>query len=338
MRTITKNIIQIVFIAILNLILLLTIKYYQNGLSISDFSLSKLGNIINMLISISLIVPCILVIINIKQYLNIKLNSASVLSIIYFIIFLVYLLLLVAPIDLPKIYWLGYPLKKILPVLFLTSYQIIQIWVIIFLWSILIKKNNNVYFITSIITLFICFLFVFLTFLYTFNYNEININEEKSKFEIGIVLGAAVWSKDKPSPILIGRIKKAQQLYEKGIIKKIQMTGGNAPGELSEAKVAAKYIIQNYSIDPDVILIEEFTSTTNEQIKFIKENLAKDGNNFSTIIISDDFHLRRIIEIADFYNLKSRVVSSDYNLSFEKSFINRFRDSIGLLLFLFFAV
>ena len=98
------------------------------------------------------------------------------------------------------------------------------------------------------------------------------------------------------------------------------------------------YLIERHKLDSNSILIEEFTSTTNEQIRYIRNNFIKEKPSSNFIFISDEFHLMRITEMAKFYGLKAKVVSSEYKLNFQKSLYYRVRDSIGLILFWFFAI
>ena len=87
-----------------------------------------------------------------------------------------------------------------------------------------------------------------LSFLFTFKIDKYNSQKDKTNFDYGIILGAAVWSGNKPSPIFRGRIKKGAELFKQKIINKIHLTGGNAPGEISEAKAALNYLVSNYKI------------------------------------------------------------------------------------------
>src|SRR5438045_644936 len=48
----------------------------------------------------------------------------------------------------------------------------------------------------------------------------------KSKLDAGIVLGAAVWGGNRPSPVLRERINKGYELIKEGTIKYIVLTGG----------------------------------------------------------------------------------------------------------------
>ncbi|MBK8945944.1 MAG: YdcF family protein [Ignavibacteriae bacterium] len=194
------------------------------------------------------------------------------------------------------------------------------------------------YFFSSVAVGLIIIILLGFSFIYTFFTDEFHNSNKNAKYDYGIILGAAVWSKNKPSPIFSGRIEKGAELFKKGIIRKIQLTGGNAPGELSEAKAAANYLSTNHNIPKPNILIEEKTSTTNEQIRFIKNIVMNEKKSEKFIIISDQFHLKRVEEMIDFYNLNADVISSNYKLNMQKSFYYRFRDCISLVMFWFFAI
>ena len=154
---------------------------------------------------------------------------------------------------------------------------------------------------------------------------------------IGVVLGAAVWSGNKPSPTLASRIDKAAELYKEGIINKVQLTGSNAPGELSEAEVAYNYILKK-GVNSSDIMIEAKTTSTNEQIKFIKQELVPIENFDNIYIISDEYHLVRVREISRFFDLNVKVVASELRLSFDSMLYYRVRESVALLIFWCFAI
>ncbi len=153
---------------------------------------------------------------------------------------------------------------------------------------------------------------------------------------IGVVLGAAVWSNNKPSPSLSARVDKAIDLYQKKNISKIYLTGSNAPGELAESEVALAYIKASGKNIPDVF-IEKKTTSTNEQIEFIKNELLAD-KHYNVFVISDGYHLVRILEISKFQNINLKVVPSNLNQSFEKAIYNNVREALALTLFWFFAI
>ena len=148
---------------------------------------------------------------------------------------------------------------------------------------------------------------------------------------VAVVLGAAVWSHNRPSPSLEARLNKAIELFEQGLIGKIQLTGSNAPGELSEARVAFNYLLRK-GIDPEKVWIEEETTSTSEQIHFIKNELK------NIILISAPYHLVRVEEICKFYGVKAYAESSDIIMSANSKIYSNFRESIALIIFWLFAL
>ncbi len=333
-----KYIFFITAVGIVNLFLLFYVKYVSNQLTIVDFDISKTGNIINFVLTVLLVFGCILIFASKVKINTGHLRFLSLLSAIYLLPLLIIISFNSLHLEFIQDYLFGYPFKKIIPIIFYIVNQILFLFVLFMVWYIYFGHNLLSYFysLISVVGTIILFLIASLTFTsFVEEHDHLNDNE---KFEYGIILGAAVWSGNRPSPIFTGRIDKGAKLFKDKVIEKIQLTGGNAPGEVSEAKAAFTYLTEKYNITSNSILIEEVTSTTNEQIRFIKNKFADSRDDIVFLFISDEFHLQRISEMADFYNLNAKVVSSEYKLNFQKSLYYRFRDSIGLILFWFFAI
>ena len=143
-------------------------------------------------------------------------------------------------------------------------------------------------------------IFFIVTFLYleASSYSSDNWSLSKDKENIGVVLGAAVWSGNKSSPSLSSRVDRAIELFNKGYTGKILLTGSNAPGELSEAEVAFNYA-KEMGMDTTKISLEQGTTSSSEQIQFIKNKLVPDEEIKDIIIISDSYHLPRVLDVTD---------------------------------------
>ncbi len=179
-------------------------------------------------------------------------------------------------------------------------------------------------------------------FVYTWVYVGEGVNTRvvytsQNPADMGVILGAAVWKYNKPSSILKMRIEKGLQLYSKGIVKKLQLTGNNAPGELPEADVAFYYLL-NKKIDPADIRLETESRSTLDQISYIKSTLIERNGYQKIIVISDAFHLPRIKEMAEFYNLKIDLVNSDLAMTSESLRYYVLREVVGLINFWMFGV
>jgi vancomycin permeability regulator SanA len=210
--------------------------------------------------------------------------------------------------------------------------MIFLIWLFIFNYkNILVLRA----FVNSILTMLVILVLVFLFIIGRepgFNENFLKIN----KNNIGVVLGAAVWSNNKPSPSLASRVDKALTLYEQKKISQIYLTGSNAPGELAESEVALKYI-RAKRVNTSEIFLEKETTSTNEQIQYIKNNLIRTPNR-KVIVISDSYHLVRVLEIAKFHKIKIQVSASELFQSFEKAVYNKIREALALTMFWLYAL
>jgi vancomycin permeability regulator SanA len=159
----------------------------------------------------------------------------------------------------------------------------------------------------------------------------------KSDKNLAVVLGAAVWTNNQPSTSLSTRVDKGIQLYVDNFVGSILLTGGNAPGEMSEAEVALEYAREK-GMNMEKVLYETLTTSTSEQLKYIKMHLVDDENVNDIIVVSDEYHLVRIIEISKFYNIKIKVAASSIFLDYKKKLYMQLRESIALIAFWSFAL
>ena len=321
---------------VINLLVLYLLKYRNQDIPITNFSFSYTGNVLNLFFTVVLLVEIIILTIRnkgsiVKRY-SLPLRGLIIQSIFLVVTYLV----VVLEIHLSGGYVLGYPVAKIFLWLLFFSGQFIQFIIISYCWLLLFKSNSLLFLRTLINSVFIAVILLGFVFLYTIGTPPTTEKNEPTS-EVGVVLGAAVWSNNIPSTILMERLNKARELYEKKKIAKIQLTGGKAPGELSEAEVAYRYLTK-FPIDPKDISIEKNTTSTTEQIRFIKNELFGKRNLKKVVIISDRFHLKRINEISKFYNLKVKLSGSNVTLNSKSLVYYKLREGIALINFWFFAI
>lgn len=328
---------QIVLFVLIDLCVLLLLKYKFNNLSLSDFSPAAFGNLLNAGFAL-LIIAGIFAVSRIKRITSFLNQKAAFILII--ISFAVHLLIL-----LHEYFHFGVPsflngiaaTKRIYySYLFILS-QVIQLYVFSLVISAFFAEKKFIYIKAFFQMAFISVILILFSFFYSVLKKHDGENFKKGEYDTGVVLGAAVWQGNKPSHLFEGRIKKAYELYQNGIIKKIQLTGSNAPGEKSEAKTASDYL-KKLGINPSDLYIEEKSSNTVEQIAFLKENSKTKVNYGKIIVISDEFHLVRALEICTFFDINAESSASEYNITSEKLLYYRLRESAALLLFWLFAV
>ncbi len=324
----------VVMLLLIQLIILYYLKYANQSLPLTEFSVSFIGNIFNLLVTLVLALGIIL------------LPGAQLQKkVINYFIAASYLLLMLsfiaANIKLPleDLYILKQPGNKIFVAFIFTLYQLVLFSFISFLWFSIFKKARASLFKSVLCGVQMLILFLLVTFLYleASSYSSDNWSLSKDTKNIGVVLGAAVWSGNKPSPSLSSRVDKAIELYNKGYAGKILLTGSNAPGELSEAEVAFIYA-KEMGMHSTNISLELGTTSSSEQIQFVKNRLEPDEEIKDIIIISDSYHLPRVLEISRFYNINIKVASSKLQLDFKDKLYNKIRESLALVVFWCFAL
>ncbi|MFZ0455318.1 MAG: YdcF family protein [Ignavibacteriaceae bacterium] len=329
------SIIVIILLA-LDLIFLFFIKYENQDLSLTQFRFSNTGNILNLLFFVVSVITIIIYSFSRRIQYNGKL-------LIYFTSIITALLILASistVINFPDtgIYIFNHPLHRILTGALFFIYQYLQIFFIIYLLLKILGTENLILTAAVDSVLLTIGLLMFAYLFSSLQQKDLNtINPEIKGNNVAVVLGAAVWSHNQPSPSLKARLNKAIELYEDSVVNYIQLTGSNAPGELSEARVAFNYLLKK-GINPARIWIEEKTTSTSEQIHFIKNELIKKKKIKTIILISAPYHLTRAKEICKFYNIKVYTAASDIMMSTNGKIYNNVRESVALLAFWLFAL
>lgn len=318
---------------ILTLIDMISVLYYKlsvNGMNLKEYDFNYVGNLITVIIYGVIISGLLLKILKNDSGRN-YFRLLIVLTILSFaLLFIAVLVVNLKPFHSGE-YILGFQaLRLIITILFLLK-TFMAFYIIMLLWSSIIKFDNwN--FLRSIISAFIAcsILFVF-TFLYS-NRDFPRQIEAGKKYEAAVVLGAAVWKKDKPTPLFAARIEKAYDLYKEAAINKILVTGSNAPGELSEAETAYK-LLSELGVNSDDIVVENDSRTTIEQLNYLKNKYLPKINYRKVLIITDRFHLSRSTEMCKFLKINHQGIASDYKVNSQKLIFYKIKETIALLVF-----
>lgn len=322
-----------------NLLFIYFVKYFNQKLPVSEFRFFNFGNFLIFLITSIIVIGLAALFFRDKEEFYKRGNPLFMFPCAVSVLLLASLILTKIPMNFGNVYFLQQPLNKFIIALFFLLYQLALIMYLSYIWMIIMGRRK---------LLFIRALFEAVVILvgligFGFFYSILSLQAKKvnsalpTHADVAVVFGSAVWSDNKPSPSLSKRVEKAIDLYKSGVAGKIQLTGGNAPGELSEAEVAYN-IVKKSRIDLKNVLIEKKTSSSIEQVQFIKRELVEKGNMKNIIVISDGFHLNRINEICNFHNIKPQLVPSELALSWEKNIYYKLRESVGLIFFWLFAI
>jgi len=329
------NTFLISFAIIIQLLFLLFIKYSNQSLSIKEFSLTNLGNIFNVIISVILIA-------GIVSYSKREVSDLKPLILFTLITFLALCLAYFSTlISFPgsDVYIVGQPGDKVLDAFMFTVYEFLLFSFISYVWLKVFGSDRLAFFRSLANGFFLLIFFLMITFLFiqTKGYNSNCWKISKNKNNTIVVLGAAVWSNNQPSPSLSSRVGKAVELFNDGYGSKIILTGSNAPGEMSEAEVAYKYALSK-GIDKKCVEYETLTTSTIEQVHFIQRNLLQRSGIGDIIVVSDEYHLMRVLEVSKFFNARIKVAAAETNMDFQENIYRQLRESIALNIFWSFAL
>ena len=119
---------------------------------------------------------------------------------------------------------------------------------------------------------------------------------ENESCDVAIVLGAAT-SGSEVSEVYKQRLNHAMELYQNGYVKYIIVTGGKGKGNrISDAAIAGEYLV-SMGI-PDEVILEEDTSTiTQENLENAKIIMEENGYE-TAAIVSDPLHMKRAMLLA----------------------------------------
>lgn len=169
--------------------------------------------------------------------------------------------------------------------------------------------------------------------------NVLNYTDDSSRYngsdrnaDSGVILGAAVWGGNRPSPVLRERILKGYEIYKKKIVPKIVITGGGSPNELTEGEVSKNELIK-FGVDPDDLILENTSNSTVEQLHFVRDNLYNSMSWKKIIIVSDNFHLLRAKEICSFNDINADCIASGKELTSGGAAAFCLKESMALIVF-----
>ena len=126
--------------------------------------------------------------------------------------------------------------------------------------------------------------------------NRVGFTDEGEKADCAMVLGAAAYH-TKPSPVFQARIDHAIKLYQEGRVSKILLTGGfGKNAKFAESEVAFEYC-KKQGVSEGDLLLETVSQTTEQNIIEAEKLMAREGL-YSTLLVSDPWHLKRALVMA----------------------------------------
>jgi len=190
---------------------------------------------------------------------------------------------------------------------------------------------------TAAFLVFLCGACTLAGFIYTFSDQE--TFSGNSNADAAVVLGASVWGKHTPSPILDGRLEKTIAIFKSGQVEKVVVTGGTKRFGTVESEVQAWYLMENGVPGSDII-VDQSTFCTSEQAIFVKRILIDSLGLKKIVIVTDSWHLPRALLMCRWQGIpdsKIAGLASDYKMSMSKELFFRVRESVAIQAFLLFG-
>jgi len=291
---------------------------------LSEYSFNKTGNLIGIILTFVSLVFVFLNLFSKSNFRDISIISIGILS-------------LMLVLTLIIIFYVSDKDFKLV-ILFINFF--LRIYLLISLIFVFFSKSKKIRLFNNLGYLLIIFVLIFLTifyFVYTHENDENLYKNGNRKADAGVILGAAVWGGNRPSPVLRERINKGYEIYEKKYATRLILTGGGSPNELTEAEVSKNELIK-YGVEPKNLLVEDKSNSTNEQIQYVRDKYYKKMKFTRIIIVSDNFHLFRASEICKFNSMNIDTFSSDTPLSAESNINFCIKETFAVLIFWLFGI
>ena len=151
----------------------------------------------------------------------------------------------------------------------------------------------------------------------------INLHYESRKYKVdtvpadaprtALVFGAGVYRNGQPSAVLTDRVNTAIELYQRGLIDEMIMSGDNSDESRNEVDHMVRLAVEA-GVPESAILRDDYGIHTAESLYNAKNVFGKDA----IIYVSQDFHNVRILMTGDRYGLDGIAVAADrriYNIS-----------------------
>lgn len=128
-----------------------------------------------------------------------------------------------------------------------------------------------------------------------------------------VVMGAAQYG-GVPSGALAGRLDRAAELYHQGLVRRIVVTGGNQPGDRTTEGMTGFVYLRERGVPEAALLVENGSTNTWEQL-LATALIVSQHHIEGVIVVSDPYHNRRVLDIADQLGLDAQVAPADSHVS-----------------------
>jgi uncharacterized SAM-binding protein YcdF (DUF218 family) len=109
-----------------------------------------------------------------------------------------------------------------------------------------------------------------------------------------IVLGAGLMPDGTPTPLLAARLDKAMRVWDvQGRRARFVVSGGRGADEACSEAMAMRGYLVAHGVPDDIILLEDASTSTYENMLFSKALIETDGGTSRCVFVTNDFHVFR---------------------------------------------
>lgn len=131
------------------------------------------------------------------------------------------------------------------------------------------------------------------------------VSKPEKKADYVIVLGAQIKG-ERITKSLKNRLEAAYEYYEDNKDITIIVSGGQGKGEDTSEAFAMKKYLEEKGVPSDTIIMEDKSTTTNENLKYSYNIICdRDDGAAGILICSNDFHIFRAVKLAKHLGMKN---------------------------------
>lgn len=152
-------------------------------------------------------------------------------------------------------------------------------------------------------------------------------HDDRDAADVLVVLGAAQYDGE-PSPVLEARLDHALELFEAGVADNVIVTGGKQEGDRFTEAFSSYDYLRAHGVPEEAIFLEVDGTNTYEQVS--ASRLIMDTEGFgSAVLVSDPYHSKRLLAIADEVGMDDVAVSPTGSRS---SLVSLVRETVAVSL------
>ncbi len=123
---------------------------------------------------------------------------------------------------------------------------------------------------------------------------------------VAIVFGAGLTAKGAPSDALMDRLTVASQLYERGLVNALLVSGDNPTEDYNEPEVMKNTLIDAFAVPKELIFVDYAGRRTYDTCRRAHELWGIED----AILVTQGYHLPRAIWICESFGIQSAGISA----------------------------